>query len=279
MTVISGKHGAVDGVGTVRTWSISSSADLQAVVASNTKGGTSRSEGNIDWDGQYTAYGDDPTHYPGEGFTFTGCLDTTVNKGFSGVAIVDGVEIVVDIAAAAVIAHVVNFSANGVLDPVDTTGVEDVTIPNPPSSKGCKVQIGTFLSTAVFADFVDVTRFAISITTDNKPYVTSSTAGQTQRKEGNVDARVSIDWALDEDGMAGLPVANDINEVKLYVNATEFFHFKWLMWSEPDNVEVSRESADIINGTLTGELKVAAAPETTPAIGFIKKPGGASYFS
>lgn len=264
MSTISGIGGAVDGASTVRAWSISSKADLQEFAASNTQGASGALPGNTDWSGQYSSYLPQPAVMPGEEFAFVGSIDGT--KGASGTAIVDSVEITINIEGGNIISHTVNFSAAGTLTLGAAVAVDE-TIPGATTSIGCKVQIGP-VGGAV-ADLPDVRTVTITITAANAAYVNSSTAGKTLRKRGNWNATVAI--SVHTADFSTLPQPNDVKIVHVYVNATDYYEFNWLIFGEATDLSVDREQATIVGGTLNakfcieqgGALGVLTLPDET----------------
>lgn len=268
MSVISGILGAVNTISTVGKWSISYKADTQAYVASNTLGGTGRIAGNGDWSGSYDALGHTPAVLPGAAFAFLGTIDNV--KGASGTAIVDKVEINWDIEGGKPISHTVTFSSNGALT-LGAAVVTDATIPNPPSSIGTKVELGTVVTSPVFTELTDVRTIRLTLSNDNKSYVSSGTAGQTKRTKGNFDCDFAIsvyagDWST-------LPAPNTVKAVKLWVDATTFWLINWGMIGELSNLEVDRETAAPVGATVNGSLNgFALLNGATPTAGFVKNP-------
>lgn len=276
MGVISGIAGLVDGKTHVRNWSINSSADLQRIVASNTKGGSTRLAGNKDWSGSYAAFGHTPATMPGDSFTFEGGIDLV--NGAQGPAVCNEVEIVWDIESGAAIMHTVSFESNGalVLGPVTVTA--DISVPNPPSSIGTKVQVADPAASPSFAELTDVRTITLRITRDNQSYVSSGTAGQTQRKSGNLDFALSISIYTDNFGNAIIPTVNEVQHVKLFVDATTFWELKWARFGEASDMEVDRENAAIVGMTLNAEMEGFTLIATVPTEGYIKKPDATTFW-
>ena len=271
MSVISGIGGAVNGQSTVRTWTVTSLADIQAIIASGSKQGTVLVAGNTDWNGNFTAYGDTPAVMPNEGFTFTGSVDGT--KGVTGTAIVDSVEIVIDVETGAVIAYTVNFSGNGVLT-LGAAVATDTSKPCPATSIGTKVELGTLA--AVFTEIDDVRTVTITITADNQSYVSSATAGGTKRVAGNISASISI--TVFEGDPANLPAANDEGILRLFVNASEFWEFKFIRFADASDVGVDVEAGAVVGATLNAQWSAFAEVSSVCTEGSIKKPDASTYW-
>jgi predicted outer membrane repeat protein len=245
MAVIGGTSGAVNGVNTVRTWTVTSTADLQAGVASNTKRGEVIVDGNTDWSGSYTCYGHTPGNMPGDGITFTGSLDGT--NGVTGTAIIDSVEITIDIEAGAIIAHTVNFSGNGALTKGGAVATDATTV-CPPSSIGCKAEIGTMVAVPVWSEISDVRTMTITITCGNQAYVSSATAGGTKRTAGNWSATVAITVYTDD--YSSLPDENDSYRLRIYVDGSTFWLFEFVVFGETSDMGADIEGAAVVGGGL-----------------------------
>jgi hypothetical protein len=277
MGVISGKGGAVDGSAEVRGWSINSEADLQAYVDSATKGGTARTAGNEDWSGQYQAYGHTPVRMPGTTFQFKGSIDGAVGvDSGAGGSIVDQVEIRIDIESGAIIEHTVQFSANAALA-FGAAVAADASVPDPPTSIGCKIQTAEAVAAPSFADILDVRTITLTITSDNKMYVSSESAGQVKRVAGNIDFTVQFDVYVDD--FSDAPAVNEVANLRLFVNATEFWDLKWVRYGESSDNDVQIEGADVVGATLNASMHgFANVDGDTPTEGFIKDPSGATFW-
>lgn len=273
MSVISGIGGVVNGASAVRVWTISSTADIQAAVASNTKAGTVLADGNEDWTGNYTAYGATPASMPGEALAFTGTIDGT--NGATGTAIVDSVEIVVDIEAGAIIGHTVNFSGNGALT-LGAAVATDTTDACMPSSIGCKVELGSMIAVPVWTAIDDVRTVTLTITADNQSYVSSSTSGGVRRTAGNISAAVAITVYTDD--FAGLPAVNDENRCRIYVDATTYWLVEFIKFGEASDLAVDREGAAVVGATLNAQFTGFADIAGTCTEGEITDPASATFW-
>lgn len=282
MSVINGLAGRVNGESTVRNWSITSSADLQALIASNTKGGTVRLDGNVDWNGNYTGYGPQPSVFPGEYFTFQGALtsevtDTNCAESDVNGAIVDSIEVAWDIEGGAPIGYTVNFSGNGGIT-FSTSGTDialDTTDPRMYSSIGTVLKlVDDVPDTPVVTQVADLRSMTLTITADNKSYASSDTAGKIKRVPGNIDVQVTASVYTDD--FASLPAVNLSREWRMYVNATEYWIVKWCKFGEASDLSVDPESGDPIGATLNASFNAIKTVGTTaPAIttGVITTPG------
>lgn len=273
MSILNGIGGAVNGKTDIRQWQISSSSDLQKYVASNTKGGSGRLAGNGDWQGNYNAYGHSPSTLPGESLAFQGSIDGT--NGAVGTAICDSVEITIDIEAGAIISHVVNFSSNGALS-LGAAAASDATVPDPPTAIGCKVELGTLVAAPVWTEITDVRTVTLTITAENTPYVSSSTAGGTRRLAGNVDWTCSI--SVYEDDFSDLPAVDDEKAIRIYVTGALYWLLEWGIFGEVSDLLVDRESAANVGATLNLSMKGYADVDAAATEGSITEPDSTVFW-
>ena len=273
MTVISGILGAVNGAATVRKWNINTSAEVQAFAASNTRGGMVRSPGNYDWSGQFTGYGHTPPVMPGQSFSFLGSINGLV--GASGTAIVDRIDLALDLEHVRPIQWTCNFSGNGALEYGEAV-VTDATTVDAPNSMGCKLQLGTLESTPVYSDLSDVSTVQLSIRCQNRAYRSSSTAGQTLRLPGNIDWSMSA--AVYCSDFATLVARNTIRAVRLYVSSTEYWELLWGIFGEVGGLQVDRESAGTVVAHYGISMTGVTTIESSAAVGRIKSPSDATIW-
>jgi hypothetical protein len=267
LIMLSGKQGAVNGIPCVRSWKVVTSADVQAFITSSTSGGTGRKAGNKKWTGEYKGYGSLPAVAPGESFTFGGSIDGV--KGCSGSAIVDKVEIVIDIEGGKIIEHTVTFTGNGALT-LGAAAYFDYTVADAPTSIGCKVLLGTVAASPEYTELTNVRKVTLSMSADNKTFVNSSTAGETGAVSGNIDAEVSI--SVHTVDFSALPTLNTVKSVQVFVNATEFWQVDWMIFDEASDLEVNPESGDIVGATLTAKLAGVQTISAVDTIGAITDP-------
>lgn len=273
MGVISGVNGAVDGSGSVRTWEVTATNDVVNVFNSATKGMAITQPGNDDWSGSYTAHGHTPVRMPGQGFTFTGSVDGT--NGVTGTAIVDSVEIVINIETGEKIGHTVNFSGNGALSK-GAAAATDTSTPDTPTSIGAKVEIATPAAVPSWGELEDVRTVTITITAENQSYVNSGTEGGTRRAVGNLSASLSIDVHTDDPN--DLPDEGDVRGVRVFVNATEFWLFDWIVFNSIGPISVDIEGAGIVEATVAGEYTGYTAIGGDTTEGEITNPADTTFW-
>lgn len=256
----SGKYGVLNGQSTCRNWGVNDISSPQAYKASNTKGGTGRVAGNRDWNGNFANYGGVPVLLPGDAFNFAGYTAPTSGVAgtdgyvWSGPAIVDQLSVNWSWANGEIITHACNISGNGALASASAAALVDETDPTVPPICGTKITYNAAI------EWENLLTAALTITAANQAYVNSSTACWTKRDSG------PIDWSLavTEQNHAGLPAALAIGsdvELKLYINATEFWHLKFGHVGESTGLVVDRESGVIIQRTVNIAMNVYASAE------------------
>lgn len=249
MGVKSGILAAINGISTARSWQVTHRSDTKPFVASNTKGGPGRLDGNKDWSGSFTAYGHTPSLVPGESFTFLGSIDGA--KGVSGTALVDSITLTVDVEGGSIIGYSVAFSGDDELTLDADAVVEDTAAPDAYSSVERAVMVcvpGEEETEPTEWDAIANVRTAtITLTAGNKNYVSSSTGGWNKRLPGNFDATLAI--AIYEADMGAIIEPNTHYAVRVYVTAALYWEFRWMLFGEASNIDVNREDPGIVNYT------------------------------
>ncbi len=286
---LSGVGGHIDQggvvIGCLRTWTLSLTAALAEAICSASSGATLRAAGNLDWSGSYTAYGHTPAVDPGDSFTLNAAIAgvAAASIGLEGAAICDSWTVEVDIEGGAVIGHTVNFSANGALG-YGASGVlavdDDDSLPAPHPGNLCKVQIAEASPyDASHANILDVRTWSLTVTADNKSFVSSETAGQTKRSAGNIDAKVAIGlYAQDDIGYDSLPTANAIVGLRLFVTATLYWELAYAMVEEVGDQGADVEAGALAGGSLSLGNMAYADISGTFTEGHIKNPAGADIW-
>ena len=272
MGVITGILGAINTRELIRDWSIAYKGNLAEYAASNTRAAKSALLGNKDWSGSFKGYGSLPEVMPGEAMSFAGTINTV--KGATGTAIIDSLEINCDIEGGKPIDYTASFSGNGAL----TLGVDtstDVSLLLPTTAIGCKVELGTVVTTPVWTELTDVRNWKLKFATDNKEYASSSTAGWKNRKKGQMKCDVSISVYTDD--YTTLPAPGTITGVRLYDAAATFWLVNWIIWGEMTDIGASPEESGLVAATLNGQFRALALVTATPTAGNITKPGGAAW--
>lgn len=275
---VTGKEGAINGVGCVRVWDMDASQIGGRFSGSCAAGVVDRILGAKDWTGRYGAYGHTPTVMPGEAFAFVGSIDGSV--GVYGTAIVESVRISVEIPQEEdqepkPINHVVTFKANGAL----TKGAavaSDITIANPPNPGDLKFQYATPAGSPSWTTLSEVYSAMILFSCRNPTYKPGSSVYQTYRLAGNLDAHVEL--ACQADDFSDLPAEGSIKGIKIFVTPLLYWQIDWMMIEHLNEMHVPIESGDIVGATPQMSFKPHTTIGVTPTKGQIVKPGGSVWW-
>lgn len=277
-TVISGIGGAVNGIPSVRTWSISINTELPKWVASNTLRGPGRAVGNKDWTGSISCYGHTPTVKPGDVFTFLGTQGSDLMTAeewhhVTGSAIVRQIEVNVDIEGAKIIEHTITFESHGTLtfsQDESAESVTDATTIVQLSGIGTTVK-HKLLGAETFTELPDVRNVKITLTADNKPYASSSTGGYIKRCKGNFDASLSMQvYTADFSEVEAF--INTAREIQIIFSDGLMWEFKWMKFGTISDMVVDRENAGVEGGTLNAELSGFETVSDVDTAGYVNDP-------
>lgn len=276
MPVISGKTGCVNGISCVRQWTITHTSSPADVVDSATKGAKGAVAGNQDWSGSYVANGAIPEVRPGETFDFQAAVDAT--NGVSGTAIVDRIEIEIDVENGGIISHTVSFSGNGVL----TYGAVTASDAGPPKilpAMNCHVTTCAPAQSPTWTALTNVRTIRITLSADNQTYVDSSCGGWTQRVGGNITAEISISvYMVSIEDLLTIVEPNNVRGVRIYVNADTYWELLWMMFTGLSNVTVDIERGTVVGADLAARFVVSQQIGGNTIYGTIKAPGNATWW-
>jgi len=277
MPVITGKAGHIakdsTAISCCRQWGINHTSELQTFGCSATKGARGRIGGTEDWSGQYQAYGAIPAVLPGDEVTFNGAIsgEGASAVGVSGDVMIESVEIVWNVETGAPIAHTVQFGGNGPLTYGTVNVPADATIPDPLTSKGCKVEIWSVAETPEKeAEFAELRTITLRLSKDNQAFATTTTAGWKNRAEGGLD--IECNFTVLTDDFADFPDVNAIKELRLYIDATHYWQLKWMIFGEHSGLDVDIEGGALVGGTINAAFVPYTRVGTTPTQGVVKDP-------
>lgn len=263
-----GKFGVVNGRSAIQNWSINHTSFPAVTKPSNLRNGTMRRKGVQDWNGSFTQVHGKPDLFPGESFTFQGYTssDTDVydtnGEVYSGTAFIDSMNMVWSWAnGTPAILTTFNFSGSGALTSSNTK-YTDTSTEMTPSICDLKIEQA---DVDVFSAIANVTNITWNVTAENVGRANSSTSCWVERKAGN------IDWtlAVTEEETDQLLAIGDNFQLKLYVNATEFWLLKWGHLESYTDLTVDVESGDIISKVINFSME---GHDGTTGVGTIKDP-------
>lgn len=262
---VSGQYAAINGVPSVVQWSVQRSRPSNGYRHSGTRGGRYRNKGVGSWQGSWTAKGGVPTVFPGQAFSFLGyggpSNHTPGANGYrySGNAVVTELTIMWDFTTNKVVEHSLSFVGDLGLTVSSGVAITDISEEYFPESIVCPMKWNN-------VDLTDMVSAQLKITSDVPSYVNSSTNLETGRRASSM-----IDWEAqfviqrnDRTISEG-----DLQILKMYINATEFYSLKWGLAREYSGITANRETGEIMSQTLTIEM---ASNDGTGAIGEIILP-------
>ena len=244
MAVRWGDEAVVNGATSVRQWMVDYQEEDNPYAATNTRGGTDRHCGIVDWTGAYGAYGGTPIVFPGEALAFAG--EAALDKGCKGTAITERIQIVWNHAKNDYVAHVVHFAGNGDL----TLGgigsaLSDNTVPTGLYCSGdTQIKIDGVAFSDVQGAMLDIraTHGKPPGQIGNLPY---ATGGKTRRIKGRIDWVAYVDVLSDPD-FSLLPQPKQIVEFQAYTNATQYWDMHYGRIQRLENLGADTEGTGLI---------------------------------
>jgi len=260
MAVITGIRGLLNGVALFRDWSVTETANLKDINhASVAEGGKQRFVGIQDWNGTANAYGLEPDFYPGDSVNFLGSIDGSV--GLDGDCLVTQVVITIPIGADDPPTIAYTFRGDEALTRGAAVVADPATLLMPPSVRGlCPLLSNINVDSPAYTEQANVYNITITLTIDVAEFNDCSSNGIQQVKETTWDASVSYDQYVDDfDDLIKTATSNDIGtafNVRIPIDdpVTEYFEFQWLRASELSNMQVNRETGDLVSATCNFEL-------------------------
>ncbi len=286
MAVHSGKFGTLNGIPTVRQWSINDDQTLAKGVASNTNFGPFRRRGVEEWNGNFSQYGKQPTVMPGSSFNFAGYTAPDNDAGgngiqYAGVAFVRQTVINWNFTGGEMINIASDFDGhlNFTTQGLSAAVILDASTPIIPPIVLGKVQYST--DSVSFVDWLNVSQATLTIMNEIQEYVDSGTivadTGVNHlwkgRKPGNMDATLSI--VEDNTDRTRFKKGDDL-AIRLFVDATLMYEIFWFTVEKFTNIQVDRETGKIIQQTINlGFNGVKASDAST---GHIKLPDTTTWW-
>lgn len=275
MGVISGIGGLLNGVSLFQQFSVTSTADLKELMHAGTAiGGKRRIPGVLDWNGTYNSYGAIPDYWPGDTVAFLGSIDGSV--GLSGQCMITQQAITFPISTNDPISHVGTFRGDGPL----TRGaavVAEPAAPAPPTPEGLCPELSPInLDAPAWAQEENTYNVVITLTIEEKEYVDCSTNGVMNVLEGGWDASMTYDRYVDD--FALLPDEGEAYYVRQPIDnpATQWYEFQWMRVADLSNMQVNRETGDLVSGTvnlLMSALETVGETTPTETTGQVITPG------
>lgn len=258
MTVHSGKNANVNGVPTMRQWSIEERVTPARATASSTKQGVQRKKGVRAWSGSINCYGATPIVLPGQSLSFIGYgapTDDVSGNGhrYSGTAYCNSVSVNWNWKSAEIISHTINFVGHLALTKALGADPGDTTVPDTPPVVGTKLEykkVG-----GAFVELANLTSASLTLTRQIQSYVNSSTlvtgvCWTGQRVGAPMDWTLALQQEDDERVDAAMFDIGDDLELKLYADATAYWSLVWGYVEGFTGITVDRESGAILSRTI-----------------------------
>jgi hypothetical protein len=282
--VRSGKHGAVNGVPSVRNWTLNILNQVETRIHSASRGGPERHQGIEDWNAVIEGFGGNPGIFPGEDLTMslftgpsTGVFGAT-GLAYTGTAIVDSLTINWSWQPNQSINWSANISANSCIGYTEADIVDSSTTCY---ARACGLNVYYYQDLCAGTGTADVLwerveSATLTITADNQAYVNSSTTCCTYRVPGNIDWTLDI---VDQEDYRVIDEYDDYAAFKLYVDGTNYWDIAWGILQGINNVRVDIESGAVKTKTnslaMTSRVCCDVVGSATDAeIGHIIDPGG-----
>ncbi len=267
MGVHSGKFGVVNGVSTVRNWTIADVMAPQPYVASNTLFGTGRVKGIEEWNGSYQSFGGQPVIMPGVQQAFVGYTapdDDSTGNGlkYTGDCLIESCQITWNWGGGEILNVTSNFKGHLAL--TFPTGVEifDVTVPTVPPVGCTKVQVSS--DGVSFADVPNLVQAQLTLSCALQEYVNSSSAVDCRLWKGQKAGPIDWTMSLTQQETERTQLLKGNSYVwRLFINATEYYELKWGLVHEFSGITVDRQTGAIIQRTVNVSMDGFDPAETT----------------
>lgn len=291
-TLVTGIQGRVHVAGSAYAntgvWNIDPSDAVLKKITSATRGAAVRLKGNEDWSGSFVANGTLPTVLPGDQFVFEGVISGDGGIGAAdfvvqGTARCSELVVTVNFVSGEPISHAVSFQSDGTLTYTENTQVElagalDADAFVVPVGAVQKVTYTAMPAAPGSIDTVlpDVQTVTITLTSNNVPRITSSTAGVVLHDRGTPDATVSI--AVLEASPLLWWKNGAVFALKVHVTGSTDWEFQFLYVEKLSNVQVDPDSNEIVGVTYEMGFCSVAATDTANTPGVIIAPSGSDWY-
>lgn len=268
--IIIGRDGYVNGIPCIQSWALNRASTVGRYSASCTDRGTAAHNGNINESGVITGIGGNPAITPGVDFTFKGVTDNTPGAArvYDGTILPTSLDIDCPTEDGTPITWSANFGVQSELTP-GAVGAADATFAE---HLGATAALPPELSTDGSAWYAipGFRSWHISLTTPEKTRVSNA---KTVRKAGNLEGEITINIYEDEIRNVNFDI-NTVKQVRLYVDATTYWLFKWIKFSDISGMTVNRGTQDWVAPTLRGIWSDVKGT----VLGSIKRPDGTFLF-
>lgn len=277
MGVHSGRWGVVNGVSTVRNWSVQDSHNAAPAIASNTGFGVARRPAIHDWSGNFSVFAPLPPAYPGEAINFIGYMApddniSGVGQRYFGTALISQAVLSMNWSGGENIGWGLDFGGHLELENANASAeILDSTAPSIYPIAGAYVEYST--DGVSWSTWTDVATLQLTLLCSLQTFVNSSTyVGSklwTGRRAGNMDWNASIT----EHNVDRLRFQKGQQIwLRLHLNASGsyFWELKFGLIRDFTGIQVNRESGAIIQQTVNVDMNANSVDDGE--LGHVKRP-------
>lgn len=262
-TPLTGRSGTVKAdaavIASIENWKCTPAGEIKTYHVSGGSGGQYVLDGYDDWSGEYTALGYLPAVLPTTAFAFIGSIDET--NGVAGNAMCNRCVINFPIEDGGYITHTTSFESNGPLT-IGAAAAADSSVPDAKKADQVTVELGTVVTSPVYAAETDVRSVTVTLSASNPSYRSNDTANQTKRIVGNKMYELSYDVYNDAGLPANVPQKGDIKQIKVTCNTDntldEWWDFKWMICTGLSEIKAGDDPEEIIGATCNWTMCGAA---------------------
>lgn len=263
MGVFGGELGVVNGQSDVRNWNVTEAEGLQTFVASNTRRGSASEGGVRAWNGSFAQYGGVPVVLPGDQFTFKGITSPdnlvpgAAGEVVSGSAFLNQLTINWNWAGGEKVNMSSDFMGHLALAKTNEVQAADTAAPARYPAAGAKIQHSP--DGVNWYDIPNLTTASLVLSAGVQSYANSSTVISgviwTGRTRGPINWTLSLNQQDNKPGGTnGYPAIASIHQLRLYINAIDFWLLKWGKFGDYSGLQVDREAGTIIARTLNAQM-------------------------
>lgn len=271
----SGKYAFVNGISCVQSWNTTRRTTASRYSASCSPDGTAVASGNIDETGSMSGIGYLPPFPTEDDMDFIGVASAKAGEivNYTGDVLISDTTINIPVAAGTPITWSANFGVQGQLSQENVTPYLDDSRTPGPSAAAALLKIEGTPDSNVFTTVDEIQSISMVF---RRAAVTSVNGGVTYREAGNLEA--DLNFQINNDDLDEVLYAlNTTKRVRVYVNATEYFEFDAITFSEHSNYQVQRDPPSIIGYQVNG-LWTALRTRTPAALGSIRLPDGSYLY-
>lgn len=250
---------------TLRDWNISKTLNSPSYRASGGRQGTGRVKGFHDWSGSFSQYTLNPKLWPGDSFIFNGytapdAYPTMTGTTFSGTARVDEIVLRWNWDNNEIPNCQVNFSGAGPLTQNNGAAqLQDLSVPNPTSICGLKVEFGASLDEE---EWLNISNIEWRIRAENPDYRNSSTIDTGDCYVGRLRGPLDFDLDITEDYNKFQSIAGDRTSadnifgedddlrLRIFIDATNFWLIEWARVDGFSNLSIDVENGTVLRQTV-----------------------------